>query len=115
MIEQLKSNFQFSVQTMCRLFGVSKSSYYAFKNHQPSQRDRENEILKKEIMASYLASNKRYGAPKIHQDLLAWKLDIAPVNKYLKGLLKNLAIEPILTTKGAHHTYGSHLWHKVLI
>lgn len=33
------------------------------------------------------------------------------VNKYLKGLLENLEIEPILTTKGAHHTYGSYLWH----
>lgn len=37
--------------------------------------------------------------------------DIASVNKYLKGLLENLEIEPILTTKGARHTYGSYLWH----
>lgn len=97
MIEQLKSNFQFSVQTMCRLFGVSKSSYYAFKNHQPSQRDRENEILKKEIMASYLASNKRYGAPKIHQDLLAKGYPIS--EKRVQKLMRQLGIQSIIRKK----------------
>ena len=37
--------------------------------------------------------------------------DIATVNKYLKSLLKGLEIYPLLTTKGARHTFGSYLWH----
>lgn len=97
MIEQLKVDFQFSIQTMCRLFGVPKSSYYAFKNRQPSQRDRENEVFKKEIMTSYLASHKRYGAPKIHQDLLAKGYHIS--EKRVQKLMKQLGIQSIIRKK----------------
>ena len=42
----LCSSHQFSIKVMCRLFQVSRSSYYAFKSHQPSQRDQENKLLK---------------------------------------------------------------------
>lgn len=33
------------------------------------------------------------------------------VNKYLREMLEDLEIEPLITTKGARHTYGSYLWH----
>ena len=42
----LCASHQFSIKVMCRLFQVSRSSYYAFKSHQPSQRDQENKLLK---------------------------------------------------------------------
>ena len=38
--------------------------------------------------------------------------DIASVNKALNVILNKLDIYPIITTKGARHTYGSYLWHK---
>ena len=37
--------------------------------------------------------------------------DIATVNKAIKVMLTELDIVPIITTKGARHTYGSYLWH----
>lgn len=37
--------------------------------------------------------------------------DIATVNKAIKVMLKELQISPLITTKGARHTYGSYLWH----
>lgn len=70
MIDHLYASHQFSIKMMCNLFQVSRSSYYAFKSHQPSQRNQENKLLKKRIMISYLASSKRYGTPKIYKDLL---------------------------------------------
>ena len=42
----LYASHQFSIKVMCRLFQVSRSSYYAFKSHQPCQRDQENKLLK---------------------------------------------------------------------
>lgn len=36
------------------------------------------------------------------------------VNKALRAGLKELDIEPAITSKGARHTYGSYLWHKRL-
>lgn len=38
--------------------------------------------------------------------------NIATVNKAIKKILLELGIWPILTTKGARHTYGSILWHR---
>ncbi|KAA0963153.1 site-specific integrase [Streptococcus cristatus] len=35
----------------------------------------------------------------------------ATVNKELRKILIRLDILPIITTKGARHTYGSYLWH----
>lgn len=37
--------------------------------------------------------------------------DIATVNKAIKVMLKELQIFPLITTKGARHTYSSYLWH----
>ncbi|MFU2223144.1 tyrosine-type recombinase/integrase [Streptococcus pluranimalium] len=37
--------------------------------------------------------------------------DIATVNKAMKSMLLELDIRPLITTKGARHTFGSYLWH----
>ena len=37
--------------------------------------------------------------------------DIATVNKAMKTMLLELDIRPLITTKGARHTFGSYLWH----
>lgn len=34
------------------------------------------------------------------------------VNKYLREMLEELELRPVITTKGARHTYGSYLWHR---
>ena len=100
MIDHLYASHQFSIKVMCRLFQVSRFSYYAFKSHQPSQRDQENKLLKKEIMISYLASSKRYGAPKIHKDLLEKGYQIS--EKRVQKLMTELNIRlPVLGFKGA--------------
>nr|WP_281167092.1 tyrosine-type recombinase/integrase [Streptococcus hyovaginalis] len=36
---------------------------------------------------------------------------IATVNKAMKSMLLELDIRPLITTKGARHTFGSYLWH----
>jgi integrase len=38
--------------------------------------------------------------------------NVATVNKAMKKMLKELKIEPIITTKGARHTFGSVLLSK---
>ena len=97
MIDHLYASHQFSIKVMCRLFQVPRSSYYAFKSHQPSQRDQENKLLKKEIMISYLDSSKRYGAPKIHKDLLEKGYYIS--EKRVQKLMNELNIRSIVRKK----------------
>ena len=93
MIDHLYDSHQFSIKMMCSLFQVSRSSYYAFKSHQ----DQGNKLLKKEIMISYLASSKRYGAPKIHKDLLEKGYQIS--EKRVQKLMNELNIRSIVRKK----------------
>lgn len=54
---------------MCELLGVSASGYYAWCRRPDSphaQRDRQLKVL---VRASFTASKRRYGSPRIHRDL----------------------------------------------
>jgi putative transposase len=59
------------VATLCRTLKISRSGFYAWKDRPESahkQRDRE---LRVRIQASFTASRKRYGSPRIWEDLFA--------------------------------------------
>ncbi len=51
---------------MCRLYGVSRSGYYAWCHRQPSQRALDNEKLLKQIESLYWKSDESYGSPRVH-------------------------------------------------
>ena len=57
---------EFSLKRMCKVLKVSRSGYYAWKRHSPSQRERANEALLAEIRAAYQLSRRTYGSPRIH-------------------------------------------------
>lgn len=64
----------FPVAMMCRLLAVSRSGFYkaAQRQHQPlGPRAQANLRLDLKIRAAHLASDERYGAPKIYKDLRA--------------------------------------------
>ena len=55
---------------MCQVLGVSPSGYYAWCQRPESahaQRDRQLRVL---VRAAFDASKRRYGSPRIHEDLL---------------------------------------------
>jgi putative transposase len=51
MIDELRREQGFSVEPMCRILGVSKSGYHAWRNRKPSARKLEDERLKVAIKA----------------------------------------------------------------
>jgi putative transposase len=59
----------FSVPLMCRLLGVSRSGYYAWRYRPPSRRDREDAKLITLIEAIHEHSKGTYGAPRVHAEL----------------------------------------------
>ena len=54
---------------MCRVFEVSRSGYYRWLKHKPSQRELDNQRLDVEIREIYEQNKGRYGSPKITQEL----------------------------------------------
>jgi putative transposase len=61
----------YGIATMCRVLAVSASGYYAWRQRSPSARARADEELTARIRAIHQYSRGTYGAPRIHQELLA--------------------------------------------
>jgi len=57
---------EFSLKRMCRVLGVSRSGYYAWRQRSKSLHEQANEALLAEIRAVYQTSRKTYGSPRIH-------------------------------------------------
>jgi putative transposase len=59
----------FPVATLCRLLGVSRSGYYAWRTRSPSARVCANQALTRHIRAVHEQSRGTYGAPRIWAEL----------------------------------------------
>ena len=57
---------QFQVNRMCRVLGVGRSGYYAWRKRTPSTRAQANEALLALIEAEHRNSRKTYGSPRLH-------------------------------------------------
>jgi putative transposase len=62
---------RFSLGALCRVMSVSRAGYHAWRNRQPSRREREETELLARIKAAHEQSRGTYGSPRIHQELKA--------------------------------------------
>jgi transposase InsO family protein len=60
---------QRNVKRACELLKVSRAAYYAARDGQPCDRDRQDAELTTRIKAEHKRSRGRYGAPRIHAEL----------------------------------------------
>jgi putative transposase len=56
---------------LCGALGVSRAGFYAWLSHRRSERSRSDEELGAKIRASFLASDRTYGARRVWRDMLA--------------------------------------------
>ena len=59
----------YSVPLLCRILGVSRSGYYAWRNRQPSERAQFDAMLSEKIEMIHRNSRATYGAPRVHAEL----------------------------------------------
>jgi putative transposase len=59
------------VAWLCEAMGVSRSGFHAWLNRSPSARSRSDETVGQQVTASFLASDRTYGARRVWRDLLA--------------------------------------------
>ena len=56
---------------LCEALGVSRGGFYAWLRRPHSQRSRDNEELAAKVRASFLGSDRTYGARRVWRDMLA--------------------------------------------
>ena len=60
------------VRQMCGILGVSRAGFYEWLSRPPSARAEHNAQLTVQIHRSFELSDRTYGSPRVHRDLLAW-------------------------------------------
>jgi putative transposase len=63
------------VAWLCNALGVSRSGFHAWLNRSPSARSRSDEVTGERIRASFISSDRTYGARRVWRDLLAAGID----------------------------------------
>lgn len=59
------------VSWMCEALGVSRSGFHAWLSRPPSARARSDAVLGRRVRASFLLSDRTYGARRVWRDVLA--------------------------------------------
>ena len=59
----------YPVTALCRMLGVSKSGYYAWRSRPPSGRRRRDALLIEKIRQIHSRSRETYGYPRVHAEL----------------------------------------------
>jgi putative transposase len=70
LIDAEKANFPILL-FLCKVLGVCRSGYYAWKDRTPSKRERENDALTETIREIHRRSRQTYGSPRVHAELRA--------------------------------------------
>ena len=65
-----KEKADYSVATLCRMLGVSKSGYYAWRGRTPSMRNLEDAVLIEKIREIHGTSRQTYVYPRVHDELV---------------------------------------------
>jgi putative transposase len=60
---------QYPVGLLCLLLAVSRSGYYAWRGRPASQRAVADRALTTEIRVIHERSQRRYGSPRVHEEL----------------------------------------------
>lgn len=103
---------QHSIRLLCRVVGVSRSWFHAWKRTAPERAARaaRHEALTEEIKSIFEESKQRYGAPRIHAELRDRGYRVS--RKLVAKLMKQNGIRPprrkrrMPMTTDSRHGYG---------
>jgi putative transposase len=91
---------------MCKMLGVSRSSYYKRKNKGKSKRTKQNEKILEMIKQIFSESNQRYGSPRITAELN--RVGILCNKKRIARIMRENGIEAKIFRKYRNTTQSDH-------
>jgi putative transposase len=91
------------VPTLCRMLGVSRSGYYAWRSRPPSERASFDAVLSVKIETIHRNSRATYGAPRVHAELRAIGLSCS--RKRVARLMRRANLRGCLRGRRMKTTY----------
>ncbi len=98
-----------NVGRLCKLFGISRSGFYAWRSRPVSRRAREDVVLLDHIRSEFKSSLYSYGRPRMVEELreLGFKVGHTRIGR----LMRENGIVPVRTRKfkattNSNHSYG---------
>jgi len=78
--------FQGRLALLCRVLGVTRQGYYAWKKRKPSPRAQRKEELVAKVKAAHQQSRRTYGSPRVFHELKADQVKVCEntVAKYMR-------------------------------
>ena len=101
-----KHETQYSITKMAKVFGVSRSGYYAWKRRKTSVHERREQELKCRIQQIFAEHRGRYGSPRVWEELKA--RDIRVGRKRVERLMRKLFLQARLRRKRIVTTESRH-------
>jgi putative transposase len=83
-----------AVSRLCSVLNVSRQGYWAWKRRPPSRRRVDDERLKPRILKAWDASDRTYGAPRLHAELRLGE-GVAVGRKRIARLMRELEIQGV--------------------
>jgi transposase InsO family protein len=81
----------FPVSTMCRVLGVTKSGFYAWRKRPKPERVRRDAQLAATVAAVHQRSRRTYGSPRVHRELTARGIRVG--RKRIERLMRENGIQ----------------------
>ena len=81
---------EFDVRRMCKVLGVKRSGYYAWRRRGPSDRSKADTALKPAIEAAFQLGRGCYGVPGVHAELQAHDYRVG--RKRVSRLMRQLSL-----------------------
>ena len=95
----------YPVATMCRVLGVSRSGYYAWRKRPPLERAKADAELLEKIEAIHERSHGTYGSPRIHAEFRAQGIRVG--RKRVARLMREAGLRGVSRRRSVRTTVRS--------
>jgi len=96
----------YPLRILCRVLGVSRSGYYAWRARKPSARALEDERLRPKVVEAFASGRGTYGSPRVRDELVDQGLEIG--RKRVARLMREMGLRGVSPRKFRVTTDSDH-------
>ena len=96
----------YPLRILCRVLGVSRSGYYAWRARKPSARALEDEQLRPRVVEAFATGRGTYGSPRVRDELVDQGIRIG--RKRVARLMRELGLRGVCPRKFRVTTDSDH-------